>query len=115
MADSEPTLQAGLETAPKPPSWPAGIASITLSGLSLFLFFLYSKVHWRVLFDHYKEMSEGLRGPAEQVLNGLEIYRIVALFALTFSVWAFRGRPRWVAWVTLPISLLTVITALLIQ
>ncbi len=88
---------------------------LTPFGLSLFLFVVYGRMHWRVLFDHYKSMPEDLRGPTLQVLNGLEIYRIVALFALVFAVWTFRGRPRWLAWVALPIALLTAMTALIIQ
>jgi hypothetical protein len=101
--------------AAKPPAWPAGIASIVLSALSLFLFSLYSKLHWRVLFYHYKDMSEDLRRPLLQVLNSLEFYRVVALLALAFALWAFQGSPRWVAWVALPLSLLAVMTAGVIQ
>ncbi len=116
MTASESALDAASSAAaPKPPAWSAGAASITLSALSWFLFLLYSKMHWRVLFDHYKEMPEDLRRPALQVLNGLEIYRIVALIALVFAVWTFRGRPRWLAWVALPIALLTVMAALIIE
>jgi membrane-associated PAP2 superfamily phosphatase len=115
MTESESTLAATPGASPRQPSWPAGTASLTFSVLSLFLFFLYSKTHWRVVFDHYREMSPGLRGAALHVLNGLEIYRVVAVVALVFAVWAFRGRPRWLAWVALPVSLLTIMTALLIQ
>ena len=116
MSDGETTINATAEaSASKQPAWPAGIASIAFSGLALFLFSLYGKLHWRVLFDHYKEMSEDLRRPALQVLNGLEIYRIVAILALIFAVWAFRGRPRWVAWVALPIALLSMMIAVVIQ
>lgn len=106
---------ATIGSAAKPPAWPAGIASLILSALSLFLFSIYSKLHWRVLFDHYKDVSQDLRRPLLQVLNGLESYRVVALLALAFSVWAFRGSPRWVAWVALPLALLAVGIALVIQ
>jgi len=116
MSDQESPRKAA-EGPPlsKPPVWPAATASFVLSALSLFLFFLYGKMHWRVVFDHYKEMSADLRRPALEVLNGLEIYRMVALFALVFAIWAFRGRPRWVAWVVLPLALLTAMSALMIQ
>jgi hypothetical protein len=116
MIASEPTLDGSAHgAAPKPPAWPAGVASITLSALSLFLFALYGEMHWRVLFDHYKDMPEDLRRPTLHVLAGLEIYRIVALFALVFAIWTFRGRPRWLAWVALSIALLTVGAAVIIQ
>jgi hypothetical protein len=72
-------------------------------------------MHGRVLLDHFKQMSEDLRHPASEVLNGLEVYRLVALFALAFAVWAFRGQPRWIAWVALPFALLTVMNAFIIQ
>jgi hypothetical protein len=116
MSDGASTPATAAEaSATKQPAWPAAIASLALSALSLFLLYLYGKIHWRVLFDHYREMSEELRRLTLEVLNGLEVYRIVALLALMFSVWAFRGRPRWIAWIALPIALLAAMSALIIQ
>ena len=101
--------------AAKPPAWPAGIASIIFSALSLFLFSIYSHIHWRILSDHYSEMSAALRRPILHVLNCLELYRVVALLAVAFSIWAFNGRPRWVAWVALSLALLALMTVFVIQ
>ena len=86
-----------------------------LSVISLFLFSLYNAVHWRILSNHYDEMTESLRGAVLGVLNCLELYRVIALVALGFAVWAFRGKPRWVAWIALPLALLACGSALVIQ
>jgi ABC-type anion transport system duplicated permease subunit len=81
----------------------------------VFLFSLYSKLHWRVLQFHYQDMTEDLRRPLVQVLNSLEFYRVVALLALAFLIWAFRGRPRWLAWIALPPAVLALYTAATVQ
>jgi hypothetical protein len=78
-------------------------------------FYVFGTLHSSVLAFHRKEMSEDLRRPLLQVLNSLEIYRVVALLALGFAVWSFKGKPRWLAWIALPLALLAVALALLIQ
>lgn len=88
-------------------SWPAAAASLVLTGTTLYLFKLYSDLHWQVLFgvDRYESrLSEELRSELLDVLATLNYYRLFGVLALGFAVWSFRGRPRWPAWVALAAS-----------
>jgi len=96
-------------------SWPAAVASLLFSIATFRFFSLYSFVHWRVLSDHYSQLSPELRRPLFVVLSRLESYRLLGLCAVVFAVIASRGVPRWPAYVVLPLAGLALLSALVIQ
>ena len=92
---------------PSPPSWPAAIASLILTGTTVYMFKIYSDLHWRVIFgrDRYQSgLNEDLRAELLDLLATLNYYRIFSVLALAFAIWSFRGRPRWPAWLALAAS-----------
>ena len=96
-------------------SWPSAVASILFSLATYHFFSLYSFVHWRVLSSHYAELGPELRPQLFSVLHRLESYRLLGFCAVIFLVLAFRGTPRWPAYVALPFALLALLSVLSIQ
>lgn len=99
-------------------SWPAASASILLSATSIYLHYLYSYVHWRVVFgpERYdSQLTEDLKSSLLTVLYRLEVYRVLGVFAMIWALWALRGRPRWPAWTALAFSLIALFLATMIQ
>jgi hypothetical protein len=107
------------DTSRPPPrsSWPAGIASLIFSASTVFFFALYSHVHWAVLARHYAELAQlrDLKDSLFVVLGRLEFYRLFGVFAVAWALWALRGRPRWLGWIALPISVFALFLAVVIQ
>ena len=107
-ADSQPPRIRGS-------SWPSAVASILFSLASYQFFSLYSFVHWRVLAFHYSVTPPELRTDLFSVLSRLESYRLLGISAGLFLVLAFRGTPRWPAFVALPFALLALLSVLSLQ
>lgn len=97
-----------MDTGPAP-----SIASLALSAASFWLLRVVSTLHWRVIF------AEGATASAVAVslLDQLGVgYRLLAFAALAFNVWALaKGRPRWLAWLALPPTLIAVSGSMMIQ
>lgn len=107
-------IDKGAGDAVKVSAWPIALGSIGFSFTSLFLFGLYSTLHWKVL-SHHQEMTEELKTPLFYMLGSLEFYRLFALVALVWSIWAFRGRPKWLAWLSLPFALVALGVSIIFQ
>jgi len=88
---------------------------VLFTAATSYLLSVYSRVHWAVLQDHIAEMSDPLRHELGGVLGQLERYRLGAVLAVGFGVWAVCLRPRWPGLVALAISLVAVLEALSIQ
>ena len=95
--------------------WAPALASVLFSGTTTILFYAYSLLHGPVLSHHYGEFSEPLRKELFGLLRTLEIYRLCALFAVIFAIWAMRHRPHWPGYVVSALSLIAVLAALSIQ
>src|SRR5262249_39958839 len=81
------------------------LTSLLLSVTSWWLLGLFTNLHWGVLFGSKRE---GISHEPLDVLFGmlgqLNLgYRLFALGALAFNIWAiWRGRPRWLALIVMP-------------
>ena len=95
--------------------WAPALASVLFSGTSTILFYAYSLLHWRVLSHHYGEFGEPVRKELFGLLRTLEVYRLCALLAVIFAIWAIRHRPHWPGYVVLAFSLIAVLEALSVQ
>lgn len=102
--------------AKKLSSWPLAISCITFFLITYWLLQSYSLLHWKILTDHYSEISEELKKPLFSLLSRLAIYHLTALCSFLFALWAFlRGKQRWLAWVCLPFGLLSLIMFFIIM
>jgi hypothetical protein len=103
----------------KPPPlkspWAAAAASVIFTLCTTYGFHLYSYLHWTVLFHHFSEFTEPSRKELFVLLWLLERYRIGAVFAVAFGIWAVCSRPRWPGIVALALSLLAILEALTLQ
>ena len=96
----------------------AALTSLLLSATSLWLLRMFSSLHWQVLFgDHREGIAPEPLAVLFGLLGQLDLgYRLFALAAVAFNVWAlWKGRPRWLALVALPPALLAFCTAGLVQ
>lgn len=79
-------------------AWPAASASFVFTATTVYLSYLYTYLHWRVVFSperYDSQLTEGLKSALLVVLGRLEYYRVFAVLALLWGLWALRGRPRW--------------------
>jgi len=87
------------------------VASLVLDLTSLWLSRLHGDLHWRVLFGfNRKGIADEPLDVLFKLLGQLDAgWKLLALGALAFNVWAFLwGRPRWMAWAALPFTTLTI-------
>ena len=59
--------------------------------------------------DNYRFLENPLKADLFRLLSQLEIYHLTALLAVGFSVWAFRGEPRWMRWACMPLAFLSLL------
>ena len=104
-----------LKPSPSKSSWAAAAASVIFTACTTYGFHLYSHLHWAVLAHHFSEFSEPARKELFIQLWLLERYRIGAVFAVAFGIWAVCGRPRWPGIAALALSLLAILEALTLQ
>ena len=88
-------------------AWPAGVACVCFFGVTLVLLRAYNLLHWRIIRDNYSSLEDPLKAHLFRLLSHLEVYHLTALLAAGFGFWAFRGQPRWMRWVCLPVAILS--------
>ncbi len=93
----------------------AAIAGIAFSGASFWALRLFSTLHWRVVFgSHSAHVSVPELTSAMDELGNLS--RVLALVALAFGVLAVsEGRPRWLVWLSFPVTLASAASVFFIQ
>jgi hypothetical protein len=101
----------GVGPAPAP-------ASLLLSATSLWLLRTSSSLHWEAIFVRNTErISPAPLQTLLGLLDQLDVgYRLLALAALAFNVWALRrGKPRWLALAVLPLTAIALSTVFMLQ
>ena len=90
-------------------AWAAGAACICFFGLTAFLVQAYGLLHWEIIGHNYSSLQDPLKRNLLRLLSYLEIYHLTALLSVGFGIWTFWGQPRWMRWVCLPFSLLSLL------
>ena len=91
-------------------SWsavPTGIACAGFFALSCWLFSAYSFLHWEILRNQFSTLQVPVRAKLFRLLGYLAIYHLTSLSCAGFGIWTFWGQPRWIRWVCLPFSLVS--------
>jgi len=96
-------------------SWPAAVACVCFFALTVLLLQAYSLLHWKILFRNYSSLQDPLKADLYRLLGYLSVYHLTALFSVGFGLWAFRGQPRWLRWVCLPLAVLSLGLALIVM
>ncbi|HNQ88551.1 MAG TPA: hypothetical protein PKM73_08055 [Verrucomicrobiota bacterium] len=100
-----PEVQSGIASARS--AWPAAAACVCLCALSAVLLQAYGLLHWQIISHNYSSLQDPMKHDLFRLLGYLEVYHLTALLSVAFGIWAFWGRPRWMRWVCLPFSLLS--------
>ena len=95
--------------------WAAGLACVLFFAVTVLLLDAYSLLHWQIIRDHYSSLEDPLKSNLFRLLSRLEVYHLTALLSVVFGVWTFGGRPRWMRWVCLPFSLLSLLMFIVIM
>lgn len=96
-------------------SWPAAVGCICLFASTTLLLRAYSYLHWEILFHNRSSLSAPLTADLLRLLGLLEFYRLTAIFSLAFGICAFWGQPRWLGWVCLPFTLLSLLSSVVVM
>lgn len=96
-------------------AWPTAIACACFFGLTVLLLQAYSLLHWRILFHNRELFEQAIRADLFRLLSFLEVYHATALLAVLFGVWTFRGQPKWLRWVCLPLIILSLLMFIIVM
>lgn len=103
------------KTSKLPSAWPAIGASIIFSIAVYIMLYLYSFVHWNIMFNEIKPYSTPI--PAVYtVLKGLAWLRLsFTILAIIWAAWSFKGIPRWGSIIALVFAFFAVMTNLVVM
>ena len=96
-------------------AWPAGVACVCFFALTALLLQAYGLLHWKILDHNYSSLQDPLKSDLFHLLGYLEVYHLTALLSVGFGIWAFWGQPRWMRWVCLPFSLLSLLMFIIVM
>ena len=111
---------------------PIAVSTACFCLLTFLLLGAYSTVHWEMMdqggtlhglvlelgadamqsgapmeehLDELQQAVDALSASRSSVLNTLEVYHLTGLMAFLFSIFSFRARPRWCAFIAVPFGL----------
>lgn len=96
-------------------AWPAGAACVCFFALTALLLHAYGLLHWKILSHNYSSLQDPLKNDLFRLLGYLEVYHLTALLSVGFGIWAFWGQPRWIRWICLPFSLLSLLMFIIVM
>jgi hypothetical protein len=96
-------------------AWPTAIACACFFGLTVLLLQAYALLHWKILFHNRELLEKAVRTDLFRLLTFLEVYHATALLAVLFGVWTFRGQPKWLRWVCLPLIILSLLMFIIVM
>lgn len=102
-------------TVPIRCAWPAGAACVSFFALTFLLLRAYGLLHWKIISHNYSTLQDPLKTDLFRLLGYLEIYHVAALLSVGFGIWTFWGQPRWMRWVCLPFSLLSLVMFIIVM
>jgi len=74
----------------KPKGFALGMASAIMAMFGFFVLIAYGKLHWKIISDHYDELTPDLKAPLLSLLGLLEqIHRGLGIAALAFAISCF--------------------------
>jgi hypothetical protein len=91
------------------------VACVCFFALTVLLLQAYGLLHWKILSHNYSSLQDPLKTDLFRLLSYLEIYHVTAMLSVGFGIWAFWGQPRWMRWVCLPFSLLSLLMFIIVM
>jgi hypothetical protein len=105
-----------VNTASRSFPWVPLVLTVLFTAATTSLLSDYSRLHWRLLSDHYSELSDDVRQPLFSLLGWLHLYRLfAALLAVACAAWASFSPPRWAGIVAVLIASFAVLEVLIMM